>query len=78
MTAVITPTVSAPEILAPVFGTSHMNRNTVVYFQHATTGLWGVGVWLNGQVLYPEYFPTWRMALADFIDQCLTHPKQSG
>ena len=65
-------TVIAPTVIAPTFGTSHMNRNTVVYFQNGLTGLWGVGVWRDGQVLYPEYFPTWEMALADFLDQCLT------
>jgi hypothetical protein len=65
-------------VIAPTFGTSHESGNTIVYFQNGLTGLWGVGVWLNGQVLFAEYFPSWQLALADFIDQCLTHPKQSG
>lgn len=65
-------------ILAPVYGASRESGNTVVYFQNGLTRLWGVGVWLNGEVVFVEYFPTWEMALADFLDQCLTEGGENG
>ena len=60
------------EILAPVYGRCRESGNTVVFFQNGLTRLCGVGVWKDGKVLFAKYFHTYELALADFLDQCLT------
>ena len=57
------------EILAPVYGRCRESGDTVVFFLNGLTRLCGVGVWKDGEVVFAKYFPTYDLALADFLDQ---------